>query len=369
MSGPLDRRSDVFSLGLVMFECLTGHQVFEGCTPAQIQYKMIQGRMPRISDFVRDVDPQLDQICSTALSFQASGRYSTAYVMARELRSYLTRVGAHTGRELVAELMRERFGVRAKKRLELVARMATDQCSDEEIRTILGARAVMAIDLFNFPPLSAAPVTLEPEDQGHIDEDSFDDDATILEQSTQESTTEGPTIDEDLARPPPTLDETAPPSSPVLADPPPIPEPSQEGPVPQFPPPVLRFDSFGARMKPLASLPLVPDDAPSEVSDEEFVDQTRLLADDEDIEAEESYPPFDTHPLMEEDAESRPRPPEDTKKVAPDTKPPEDTKKVDPRALTPTRSKGISHGTALAIWFFGFGVGLMVGVVATLLLR
>jgi serine/threonine protein kinase len=231
LSGPLDRRSDIFSMGLVMFECLTGKMLFENCSPAQIQYKMLHERLPRLRDLLPDIDPQLDDICHSALQFDANSRYPTAYVMSRELRSYLKRVGFAANREALAALMRERYGERATQRIEFLERVLSKQLDEAAVRAALGARPVLAIDLFG----EAREVRSE-----------FDEDATILDPGLLIS----PAVSNDN-----TIEEAA------------DGLPAMSGPVLPPPPPL-----------------------PRERSAEEFVDQTRML--DETRPVLEPSPPF-----------------------------------------------------------------------------
>jgi serine/threonine protein kinase/formylglycine-generating enzyme required for sulfatase activity len=85
----VDARTDVFSLGVVLYELLTGCRPFRGDTNAEIldQIKTLEPRPPRQLDGT--IPKELDRICLKALSKRASDRYSTALDLAEDLRHWL----------------------------------------------------------------------------------------------------------------------------------------------------------------------------------------------------------------------------------------------------------------------------------------
>src|SRR5262249_24948401 len=84
----VDGRSDIFSLGVVFYELLTGRRPFRGETRDELlaQITTVEPRPPgQIDDAV---PKELDRICLRALSKRASERYSTAKDMAEDLRQF-----------------------------------------------------------------------------------------------------------------------------------------------------------------------------------------------------------------------------------------------------------------------------------------
>ena len=84
----IDGRSDIFSLGVVMYEMLTGEQPFKGNTVTQLldHIKMVEVRPPRMLD--DHIPKELERICLRALSKLATDRYDTAMDMADDLRHF-----------------------------------------------------------------------------------------------------------------------------------------------------------------------------------------------------------------------------------------------------------------------------------------
>jgi len=85
----VDGRSDIFNLGVVFYELLTGRRPFRGDSHQDIMEQIISfdPRPPRQIDDT--IPKELERICSKALSKRASDRYTTARDMAEDLRHFL----------------------------------------------------------------------------------------------------------------------------------------------------------------------------------------------------------------------------------------------------------------------------------------
>ncbi|MCW4026113.1 MAG: cyclic nucleotide-binding domain-containing protein, partial [Candidatus Bathyarchaeota archaeon] len=74
----LDRQTDVYSLGIVLYELLAGRRPFEGENLYQILYKITHEGPPPIKKYVPDISPALDAIIKKAISKNRENRFKTA---------------------------------------------------------------------------------------------------------------------------------------------------------------------------------------------------------------------------------------------------------------------------------------------------
>jgi len=121
---PLDRRSDVFALGIVLYELLVGKLLFKRATmPATIR-AVCEADVPPPSTLVAGVPAALDRICLRALARRRDERYATAAEMRRDLLTALRGSGASDDPgEALALLMQELFPERIAEKREMLRRV------------------------------------------------------------------------------------------------------------------------------------------------------------------------------------------------------------------------------------------------------
>jgi serine/threonine protein kinase len=157
--GSVDRRSDLFSIGIVLFECLASRRLYRADTPEEIAMLMLERRPPRLREVVPELPAELDTICAKALARHPSGRFSTAAELADALRQYVARASPRDPSGGSRALIRERFGERIERRRRILEAVQTGPFDDTELLASLGARPVFDVDLF---PNVDGPVRLEP---------------------------------------------------------------------------------------------------------------------------------------------------------------------------------------------------------------
>ncbi|HEX5451332.1 MAG TPA: protein kinase, partial [Candidatus Limnocylindrales bacterium] len=81
--------SDVYSLGLVLFEMLTGRRPFGGDSAAAVAMARLASAAPRPSSVRPDVPPALDAIVARALAPDPAGRFPSATALAEALERFL----------------------------------------------------------------------------------------------------------------------------------------------------------------------------------------------------------------------------------------------------------------------------------------
>ena len=87
---PADARSDVFALGVVMFEMLTGHRPFKGETAWATMNATMNSEVPDIARLRTDTPPALVRIVTRALARDPANRYATAGALATDLAGLRT---------------------------------------------------------------------------------------------------------------------------------------------------------------------------------------------------------------------------------------------------------------------------------------
>jgi eukaryotic-like serine/threonine-protein kinase len=87
--GVSDERSDIYSLGITMYEMLTGKKPFEGETPIQIAYMHVNERVPAPSASTSDIPASLDHIVLRATDPNPDKRFSNANAMLLEVQGVL----------------------------------------------------------------------------------------------------------------------------------------------------------------------------------------------------------------------------------------------------------------------------------------
>jgi len=82
---PVDPRSDVYSLGIVFYELVTGHSPFDGDTPVAVMLKHITEPLPSPREFVPQIPLFVEQVLLTALAKEPDQRYADMAAFAEDL--------------------------------------------------------------------------------------------------------------------------------------------------------------------------------------------------------------------------------------------------------------------------------------------
>jgi len=90
----LDGRSDIFSLGIVMYECLTGKVPFKGDNPLTTIYGIINESTPSIKSLNNKIPGWLDSIVMCSLSKTPDGRFPTGRILSEHLNERKTPSGS-----------------------------------------------------------------------------------------------------------------------------------------------------------------------------------------------------------------------------------------------------------------------------------
>jgi serine/threonine protein kinase len=98
-SAPLDRRADIFTVGVMLWEVLAGDRMWKDVPNTEIIRRLAAGKLPSLPADAPHTDPVLARICHRALAPVPANRYATAAELQHELERWLARQGEEvTGR-------------------------------------------------------------------------------------------------------------------------------------------------------------------------------------------------------------------------------------------------------------------------------
>ena len=83
----IDGRSDIFNLGLLLYEMITGHGPFKGNTPFEIVAEILVRAAPLLKRYLREVPDEIERIVGKALTKDREQRYQTAEDLLVDLRN------------------------------------------------------------------------------------------------------------------------------------------------------------------------------------------------------------------------------------------------------------------------------------------
>ncbi|GDX33928.1 serine/threonine-protein kinase PknB [Actinomycetes bacterium] len=86
---PTDQRSDIYSLGIVMYEMLAGSAPFLGENAVAIAYKQVHENAPSLHDRIESIPEQISAIVAKCMTKSPDDRYSTAGEVRDELRRFV----------------------------------------------------------------------------------------------------------------------------------------------------------------------------------------------------------------------------------------------------------------------------------------
>jgi eukaryotic-like serine/threonine-protein kinase len=98
---PVDGRSDIFSLGVVLYEMLVGQPPFGGEELHGILFRIVNEPVPLVAKIRSDIPPRLDEILARCLAKNPQQRYANANEMAYDLNALFHAHPAAIAQELV----------------------------------------------------------------------------------------------------------------------------------------------------------------------------------------------------------------------------------------------------------------------------
>jgi tRNA A-37 threonylcarbamoyl transferase component Bud32 len=86
-----DQRSDLYSIGVMMFEAMTGRVPFDAATFNQLMFKIVLAEVPRVETVVPDIDPAYSSIIAKAMARDVAFRFQDAHEFIQALDNWAAR--------------------------------------------------------------------------------------------------------------------------------------------------------------------------------------------------------------------------------------------------------------------------------------
>jgi cytochrome c peroxidase len=132
---PIDRRADIYAMGIVLWEALTLTSMSQGESGPSALTRILKETMPRVSSVLPNIDPELDDLVAKALEKEPAKRFQTAAEMRGALETWITHTTKVVRQEEVGQRISAMFkDVRAeldrKVKDQMAAAVAASQLDD-----------------------------------------------------------------------------------------------------------------------------------------------------------------------------------------------------------------------------------------------
>jgi serine/threonine protein kinase len=106
---PLDRRSDLYAVGLCLYELISGQNPFDALPPGELMSAVVNPRIPPLNEVVPLVPASVAQAVMKSLAVDPAQRFQTAEEFRGRLLACLVELDANSGPEDVSRFMRDVF--------------------------------------------------------------------------------------------------------------------------------------------------------------------------------------------------------------------------------------------------------------------
>src|SRR5207302_7405298 len=122
---PIDRRSDVFAVGVILYEMLTGEKLFVGESDFSTLEKVRNAEVPAMRQFNPNVPPGLEKVVMKALAREQEDRYQWSSDLQEDLMRFLLAGEAIYSSKHLSSFMKEAFAEDLLREAEKMERYAS----------------------------------------------------------------------------------------------------------------------------------------------------------------------------------------------------------------------------------------------------
>lgn len=138
MGHRIDARSDLFAMGIVLWELLARQRLMTGDSAASTLHKLMNEPIPRVSQVLPSIDPALDALVARALEKDPKARWSSATDMRSALESWLTTQRPVRQEDVGRRLLSLFWNVREEVQRQIQAHMTslTSASTTQELKAL-----------------------------------------------------------------------------------------------------------------------------------------------------------------------------------------------------------------------------------------
>ncbi|MFO0634305.1 MAG: serine/threonine-protein kinase [Nannocystaceae bacterium] len=165
---PIDRRTDLFALGAVMWELLTNERLLAGETESEILARACDFELPEIEEHRKDLSPEVMRVLRRALSADRESRYADAHEMLRDVRTALRSLVDEDPRDALARIMKRYFAGRLDYVRAAARNRGIDRQQERDRRSSVlsldevASKAAAAVSASRQPTAVIDPAAKEP---------------------------------------------------------------------------------------------------------------------------------------------------------------------------------------------------------------
>jgi tRNA A-37 threonylcarbamoyl transferase component Bud32 len=159
----LDHRSDLFSVGTVLYLLTTGRKPFDGATDLDVIMQVRKGRYEKPSAFVRDFNPDVERLIARALRVNRNTRWQTAQQMGDRVDAILNKLGQPGG---PTALKRWLESLTARDGIRSAAHEAGETLDPQDAGAAAGVTRDLDLEPVTIVEVADAPAAAPPRSAG-----------------------------------------------------------------------------------------------------------------------------------------------------------------------------------------------------------